>query len=271
VTPVPRPFGLTVVIPHFDRPQLLRRAVDSVRTRSETPVEVIVVDDASPSDPRSVFGPTNAHGVPMRHYRLPRNSGPQTARNLGIRRAAYRFIAFLDSDDIFLPEKIDAVIPHLQDDSVDLLFHDAEGMEVSSRISRLWHRHGSWLPLRCLLALVNPIATPTLVVRRRHVLGVPGMRHTEDWAYLIRYCEGQTRVRYLPQTLTSVQRPQGSKGGLSQARWRMRRGEFAAHRLLLRRLRPNNMALAMLGAAVSVLRVGSDLLRGRIWPTRGAP
>lgn len=256
------PMGISVVVPTFNRREALLRAVHSVETLFPMKAEVVVVDDASAIDPREFLPAINRHGVRVRCFRLPRNAGPQSARNLGIRRAHFRFVAFLDSDDTFLAGKIDALLSALQQDNVDLLFHDCAGMQTSQLLSRFWARHQRWLPLPWMLSIVNVIPTPTLTVRRLCRLGVPGRRHAEDWAFLLHYCRPDTRALYLPLTLTVVDRPQGTAGGLSHARWRMRLGEFAAHRLLLRQRTLARVLRCGLGVSVSILRVCTDLLRG---------
>ncbi|MFX8008378.1 glycosyltransferase, partial [Acinetobacter baumannii] len=73
-----------------------------------------------------------------RCYRFERNRGPQAARNLGIRRARFSHIAFLDSDDSFTQDKIDLVLQQLDSTPVDLLFHDVQGMPKYGKLARLW-------------------------------------------------------------------------------------------------------------------------------------
>ena len=267
--PVPgpsRPFGLSVVIPAFNRPQQLRTALESVVTRRPQHVEIVVVDDGS-IVPALASAPTcNAAGVPIRHYRFASNRGPQAARNLGIRRARFSHIAFLDSDDAFTPDKVDAVLASLAEAPADLLFHGVQGMDKYNRLARLWDRHlRSWLPFHWWASLYNPVVTPALVVRRRVRLGLPWMRHCEDWFYLLRYAEPGMRVRYLDRELATVFRAARSPGGLSGAVWRMRLGEFAARAVLLRAPGPANLARYATGNLMGGLRILNDLIRARYW------
>lgn len=259
-----RSFGVSVVIPTYNRPQALRHAIESVRTRHPELVEIVVVDDGSNVDPREQLPEVNTSAVPVRCYRFELNRGPQAARNLGIRRARFAFIAFLDSDDEFMPEKIDELLDILARGGTDLLFHGVLGMEKYNRLSRLWSMHaGRALPFRWLLSLYNPAPTPALVVRRERRLGLPGMRHCEDYAYLLRYCQADTRVEYLDRNLTLVNRAPGATGGLSAARRAMRRGEFRARLVLLRHPKPADLVRFALGGFVGAIRIANDLVRGR--------
>ncbi len=92
---------ISVVIPCKDRKHQLCRAISSVAAQSALPAEVIVVDDGS-DPPLSVGGNCP---VPVRIIRQP-NRGPSAARNRGIAEASGQWIALLDSDDTWLPEKL---------------------------------------------------------------------------------------------------------------------------------------------------------------------
>lgn len=259
-----RPSGLSVVIPTLNRLEMVLRACHSVRSTHLERVEIIVVDDGSAEDLGQQLPPCNEHRVPIRCYRFLRNRGPQAARNLGIRRARFSHIAFLDSDDAFTPEKIDLVLHELDSGPVDLLFHGVQGMPKYGKLALLWTRSLSrWLPFGWWIALLNPVVTPALVVRRERRLGVVRLRHCEDWCFLLRYVQPETRIRFLPEELSIVYRPVGSSGGLSGAIWKMRKGEFAARRVLLKSPWPSGLPRYCLGGMAGIFRIMSDVLRGR--------
>lgn len=259
-------FGVTVVIPTFNRRDALVRAIDSVASTRTSCVEIVVVDDGSTTDPRGFLRPMNAHGVPIRCFRMERNRGPQAARNLGIRRARYPYIAFLDSDDAFHVEKIDLVLAELEARPVDLLFHGVSGMGKYNFVARLWSRHlATVVPFSFLAALYNPVATPALVIRRRRRLGLPRLRHCEDYFFLLRYASPGVRVRYLEKELSAVFRRPGTLGGLSGNSWRMRAGEFVARRALLKERTGSGLARYLAGTAAGLVRVVGDIIRGRYW------
>lgn len=262
-----RSFGISVVIPTYGRPDVLLRAVESVQTARQHQVEVVVVDDGSTEDPLPRLPVRNANGVAVRGYRLARNRGPQAARNLGIRRARYSHIAFLDSDDEFTEDKIDIVLSALENDPCDVLFHGVRGMDRYGRLARVWdQRLRKVLPFHWLCSLYNPVVTPALVIRRQLCLGLPALRHSEDWAFLLRYVQPCTVVRYINRDLSIVYRAQGTAGGLSAAVWKMRKGEFRARQILLRRPSVSAFARYTVGALAGTARMAADALRGRYFP-----
>lgn len=93
---------VSLIIPTFNRPHLLQRAVESTRLAGRD-VEVIVVDDASSDETASVCA-----ALPhIKYVRLDRNQGVAGARNVGLLESSGDFIAFLDDDDLRLPGSLD--------------------------------------------------------------------------------------------------------------------------------------------------------------------
>ena len=259
-----RPTGLSVVIPTLNRVEMVSRACQSVASAQPDRVEIIVIDDGSTEDLRPLLPANNNHNIPIRCYRFERNRGPQAARNLGIRRARFSHIAFLDSDDSFTQDKIDLVLQQLDSTPVDLLFHDVQGMPKYGKLARLWaHSLSRWITFSWWIALLNPVITPALVVRRERRLGLVRLRYCEDWCFLLHYVQSDTRIRFLERELSIVYRPAGTSGGLSGAIWRMRKGEFTARRVLLKSSWPSGFLRYCLGGMAGLLRILSDVLRGR--------
>jgi len=95
---------VSVVIPTYNRAGKVKEAVGSVLDQTFQDLEVIVVDDGSTDDTAEVL--TSTFGERIRYYRQP-NQGASVARNRGIEEARGEWIAFLDSDDRWLAEKLE--------------------------------------------------------------------------------------------------------------------------------------------------------------------
>jgi glycosyltransferase involved in cell wall biosynthesis len=102
---------VSVVIPVYNRPDLLRRAVLSVSRQSFTPFEILVVDDGSTPTVGSL---KDFNSIDVRILRNEQSLGVSAARNLGIREAIGDWIALLDSDDEWMEEKLEKQIHHIQ-------------------------------------------------------------------------------------------------------------------------------------------------------------
>ena len=96
---------VSIVIPTFNRRDQVLQALESIANQSYPHLETIVVDDASTDDTIEAIEARH-FPMPVQIVRLDKNSGPSEARNRGISRATGNYIAFLDSDDRWLPEKI---------------------------------------------------------------------------------------------------------------------------------------------------------------------
>nr|WP_231367517.1 glycosyltransferase family 2 protein [Thioalkalivibrio sp. AKL6] len=97
---------ISVVTPLYNAADRVEEGVRSVQAQSLLDWELLVVDDASTDDSVARVEALAADDTRIRVLRLERNAGPAVARNAGIREARGRYIAFLDSDDAWAPEKL---------------------------------------------------------------------------------------------------------------------------------------------------------------------
>ena len=104
---------ISVIIPTYNRKNTLPRAVESVLNQTYRPIEIIVVDDGSTDGTKEWF----SEMYPLVHYIYQVNSGVSSARNTGIKSASGDWIALLDSDDEWLPDKLDRQVKLLQNNA----------------------------------------------------------------------------------------------------------------------------------------------------------
>ena len=110
-----------MIIPTWNRFPLLAEAVESVRAQSLREYELIVVDDGSDDET-----PRLAEESDIRYLRIEHNGMPGAVRNRGVEAASGKYIAFLDSDDLWLPEKLELQLPLLESDRTVPLIHTRE-------------------------------------------------------------------------------------------------------------------------------------------------
>lgn len=97
---------ISVVIPSYNRAHLLPAAVGSATAQDFTDMEILIVDDGSSDDTKAVVADLRAEDPRIRLVEHVKNAGEAAARNTGLREAQGRYIAFLDSDDIWLEGKL---------------------------------------------------------------------------------------------------------------------------------------------------------------------
>jgi glycosyltransferase involved in cell wall biosynthesis len=95
--------SVSCVIPAWNAAETIGRAIESVLGQTATVLEIVVVDDGSTDETAAIVAKMSK---PIRLIRQP-NLGPETARNRGFAESTGQFIALLDSDDVWLPNKIE--------------------------------------------------------------------------------------------------------------------------------------------------------------------
>lgn len=120
----------TVVIPTYNRAQLVHRAIESAINQTAKADQIVVVDDGSTDDTAGVCG---KYADSIEYVRQP-NAGVSAARNHGIKRARHPWTAFLDSDDYWLPTHLEKIAGAIEGTSgraafyfTDLQFSDGAG------------------------------------------------------------------------------------------------------------------------------------------------
>lgn len=206
-TPAETPAGpvpaVSVIVPAHDREDSVRSAIASVLDQSFTDLEVIAIDDASRDGTLGVLQAMAREDARLRVLRHDRNRGVSAARNTGIGAARGRLIAFQDSDDLWLPDKLARQIAALEAapeavavwcameiENIEALGGadpaGTAGMTIVPKPGDI-PRQGE--ELRALLAQ-NSISTQMLVVRREALEAVggfdPRLPALVDWDLVLR-------------------------------------------------------------------------------------
>jgi glycosyltransferase involved in cell wall biosynthesis len=190
--------GVSVIIPTFNRANVISETIDSVLAQTYRDIEIIIVDDGSTDDTAKKL---SIYGNKIRIvYQL--NAGTSAARNRGIEVSTAKIIAFQDSDDLWKPTKLErqvslldrldssapcclcnAVMQNLYGDGRELLSFDISG--ISSR-----YPEGLWLNVTEVLASRAVLFNQTVAVRREALEKVggfdPELRNAEDYDLALR-------------------------------------------------------------------------------------
>jgi len=111
---------VSVIIPTYNRAHLIGRAIQSILNQTYQDFEVIVVDDGSIDSTEEVIKEFQEHDKRIKYIRHEKNRGGAAARNTGIKVARGEYIAFQDSDDEWLPEKLERQMDIFQDLSKEI-------------------------------------------------------------------------------------------------------------------------------------------------------
>jgi glycosyltransferase involved in cell wall biosynthesis len=208
---------VSVVIPAFNRAKLINIPLKSVLNQSHQELEILVIDDGSTDDTESVV---RAIGDPRVTYiRCQDNQGGATARNRGIDAAQGTYIAFLDSDDAWVPHKIETQLNDLleqaqpeQTVSYTQVFYSASGIsdDTYHHFDRkfILPKHGKDehdTIAEYLFCKQGKTLTSTLMLSRSLASRIrfrDGLRKHQDWDFCIRLEAQGAAFRFIQEPLT---------------------------------------------------------------------
>lgn len=215
--PDDEPILVSFIIPVYDRTDVLRIAINSALDQTVRNIEVIIVTDGSPKETIDVVNEF-AGNERVKIFSFPRSSGNAVrGRNKGISEARGRYVAFLDSDDIAVPDRLERCLPILETGEADVVYGSWRAIVDGSRdIPGITNGQIVFSPnadLKMLLEVCVPCQS-TVIVRKSlfDVAGLlkPAMQYREDhelWARLAFY--GGV-FRSVPDVLTCLRLHSGN-------------------------------------------------------------
>jgi len=186
---------VSVIIPTYNRAEFLRSAIESALKQTFTDIEIIVSDDRSTDHTRSVARCFNDSRV--RYIENTGKKGPSAARNAAIMVSKGKYIAFLDDDDEWLPEKLEWQIEVLEKNRPNVCGIYSNLIAIDKLSGKTFFEDPRTEKLKgnllYVLGVCNPVKTTTLIVRKS-CLDEIGMfdetiSYMEDWDLLIRLSE----------------------------------------------------------------------------------
>lgn len=200
---------VSVIIPTYNRARFIKEALDSAIKQTYKDIEIIVVDDGSIDDTKDILSQYIKKYPDRVMYFYQKNKGVSYARNLGIRKARGEYIAFLDSDDIWLQNKLEEQIREIKKNIeyglvcsyVEMI--DESGAEIFKILP------GSYGSNIKDVFLNDIIITPTVLTKKSCLLEVGGFNEQlivgEDYDLWLRIV---TKYKFfmIPEILARVRR-----------------------------------------------------------------
>ena len=124
------PQSISIIIPVYNRIKLLPRSIDSILNQTHKNFELIIIDDCSNDDIKKII--KNYKDNRIKYIRNKKNMGVSYSRNIGIKKSMYDLIAFLDSDDKWLPDKLNQQLQYFKNNPDINIVHTEE----------IWIRNG---------------------------------------------------------------------------------------------------------------------------------
>jgi len=216
---------VSVIVPTFNHAAFLQRAIESIRAQTLTDSEILIVDDGSEDETEAVARQCGQ----CVYIKIPHSGLPAIARNAGVRKATGTYIAFLDADDQWLPNKLQLqteVLDH--DPNVGLVCSNALIENDAGTTRQLYLKPAQGKTGRVLPDLLrdNFIVTSTVLMRRDVFESTGGfseaqeLRALEDYDLWIRVA-ARTRIHFLSEPLAVYQKSSTSLSSMQNSEhWR---------------------------------------------------
>lgn len=197
---------VSTIIPVFNRPTMLHRAVESVLCQDYSPIEIIIVNDGSTDNTLSV-----AKALQDEHQEIKvitiANSGPGSAREAGRLAASGEFIQYLDSDDILLPKKFSKQVEQLNlNPECGVCYCQTSLQRLDGTTLTSWKRTGETIKTIIPAMLASRWWDTSTPLYRRSVTDAVGpwsdLINEEDWEYDCRVGFQNKRLAYVPEVLS---------------------------------------------------------------------
>lgn len=125
---------VSVIMPTYNRADLVTRSIESVLAQTHRNLELVVVDDRSKDNTASVLSCLSAKDSRVRYFLNDGKKGAAGARNTGLAMVQGDYVAFLDDDDEFLPEKITRHLEPFQDPEIGAVITASSGLLALAKV-----------------------------------------------------------------------------------------------------------------------------------------
>jgi len=198
---------VSIIIPTYNRAEDLKRALQSVFDQTFTDWEVLVVDNHSIDETDSIIKSFNDPKIKL--FKIHNAGVIAASRNLGLQHALGEYIAFLDSDDWWLPKKLEESIKYMSH-GTDVVYHDLfyvkkYGQRFNWR--RTWRRKLKSPVFYDLIKNGNTLINSSVVVRKKLLNAIKGLSEekdmvgSEDYDAWLRIAQISEKFQKIPDTL----------------------------------------------------------------------
>ncbi len=198
---------ITVIIPTYNRERTIKRAIDSVLNQTYKNLELLIIDDCSTDNTEKII--QNIKDSRIRYIKLPENKGACYARNYGINLSKGDYIAFQDSDDEWLENKLEEQIKNMKENNsyIDFCSYLVKSNSKDKKLPNL----NKIIRIKLFgyekaLALGNFIGTPLLLIKREcinYYMFDDKLPRLQDWDFVL-HLVNKYKISFTNKVLAKV-------------------------------------------------------------------
>lgn len=170
---------VSIITPAYKTEKFIAETIESVQAQTYTDWELLITDDCSPDNLADVVKSFAEKDDRIKYLRAPQNGGPANARNNSLEKARGRFIAFLDSDDLWHPEKLERQLQFMNNNGYAFTYTAYQRMKMNGEM----YPFVNYVPEKMTYSslLKNTCISTLTVMLDRSLL--PQFRMTPGWGY----------------------------------------------------------------------------------------
>ena len=202
---------VSIVVPSYNVAKYIGAAIDSVLAQTYSNWELLITDDASTDGTVDVVTGYIERDARIHLYRLEKNCGAGVARNNSLEHAQGRYIAFLDADDWWYPNKLELQMQFMLSNGYEFTFTAFEYADAELNVIGVSHKPKSISKLAMKFGC--NIGTPGVVYDTQRIgkMYMPPMRNSEDWSLWIEIAEKTGAAYSINRPLWRYRTLQGSQ------------------------------------------------------------
>lgn len=209
---------ISIITPAYKTAKFIGKTIESVQAQTFTDWELLITDDCSPDELKEVTSKYAESDSRIHYFRLPTNSGPAVARNHSIQSAKGQYLAFLDSDDLWHPTKLEKQLSFMITEKCAFSFTGYQRMTEEGVLYRRVNSVPESVSYRQILTNTS-IATLTVMLDRTKVPPIllrPGWGY-DDYVLWLEILKNGIVARGLNETLANYRVMSSS---VSSNKWR---------------------------------------------------
>tara|TARA_Y100000768_G_scaffold386658_1_gene375600 strand:- start:288 stop:1031 length:744 start_codon:yes stop_codon:yes gene_type:complete len=125
---------VSIIVPYFNDPEYINQSINSALNQTYKKIEIIIIDDENSKNSKETLNKIKKKSKKIKIYNTKKNRGVAFARNLGIYKSKGKFVAFLDSDDLWENNKLFEQISMFKKKNIDICFTGYSGIKDNKQI-----------------------------------------------------------------------------------------------------------------------------------------
>lgn len=195
---------ISVIIPTYNRRSTIGRCLESVQNQTYGNIEIIIIDDGSGDGTEELFKDNKDERI--RYHRYTPNRGACYARNYGARLAKGDYIAFQDSDDEWIPEKLERQLHFIKSTGADFIFCGMNRIDPDNNL-KYYYPTTTFDHMRDAveqLLIENTISTQTIMIKRdvfKDIQFDESFKRYQDWDFSLQAALSGKKIVYQKEAL----------------------------------------------------------------------